>query len=65
VQTQARTYRDLEHLDENIRATVELDGRRMGRLRSGGAIDRAHMNHADVLVFREMFNDWVRPHGGE
>jgi glycosyltransferase involved in cell wall biosynthesis len=53
------TYRDLDQLVERIRATGQWTDEAWSDVQKR-AIDRAFMHHADVLVFREMFNDWVK-----
>ena len=51
------TYRDLDHAVERIAtmAAVPDDFWRDAWMRS---VERAFQNHADVLVFRPMFEDW-------
>ena len=53
------TYRGLDQLVERIRATSDWTDAEWKKAEHR-AIDRAHFHHADVVVFREMFSDWMR-----
>jgi glycosyltransferase involved in cell wall biosynthesis len=53
------TYRDLDQLVERIRATSQWNDAEWKKAEHR-SIDRAHFHHADVVVFREMFSDWMR-----
>lgn len=52
------TYRDLDELVEKIRATGTWSEREWSDA-ARRAVDRAYLHHADVLVLRRMFDDWV------
>jgi glycosyltransferase involved in cell wall biosynthesis len=53
------TYRDLDQLVERIRATSHWTDAEW-RKAEHRAVDRAHFHHADVVVFREIFRDWMK-----
>ena len=52
------SYKDLEDLAEKIRATMLWSDSEWRDVRRR-ASDHAFKNHADIVVYREMFTDWV------